>query len=291
MDEVSIGEFARRARLSVKALRLYDELGVLVPIRVDSASGYRYYDVAQLDDARLVAMMREVGVPLATVKELLVCEPAEAAERLQAYWRDTEATHRTRRDLVDHLLNLLGGKKSMTMYEVSTRDMPQRSVLCAKRNVDEKGAWAFGKEFITILRERPVPRIPGREGAMFCIYWGHVSADSDGPVEWCMPVPDADASALAEHYPELMLRTEPAHREAFVSLAIDAGGSEFQLASEALRAWALEQGVSPQEMEVPPDLGMRITYLATPPITAKSVPDCDFAVPFIVPAGSRLAAR
>ena len=46
MEEVSIGEFARRSRLSVKALRLYDELGVLVPARVDEASGYRYYEVA-----------------------------------------------------------------------------------------------------------------------------------------------------------------------------------------------------------------------------------------------------
>jgi len=39
-DKVSIGEFAQRSRLSVKALRLYDELGVLVPARVDEASDY-----------------------------------------------------------------------------------------------------------------------------------------------------------------------------------------------------------------------------------------------------------
>ena len=62
MEEVSIGEFARRSRLSVKALRLYDELGVLVPARVDEASGYRYYDVAQLEAARLVAMLRQLDV-------------------------------------------------------------------------------------------------------------------------------------------------------------------------------------------------------------------------------------
>jgi len=42
VEEISIGEFARRTRLSLKALRLYDELGVLVPARVDQASGYRY---------------------------------------------------------------------------------------------------------------------------------------------------------------------------------------------------------------------------------------------------------
>ena len=60
MKEISIGEFARRSRLSVKALRLYDKRGVLVPSRVDQASGYRYYDTAQLDDARLVVMMRQL---------------------------------------------------------------------------------------------------------------------------------------------------------------------------------------------------------------------------------------
>ena len=55
------------------------------------------------------------------------------------------------------------------MYEVATREMPERSLLCLKRNVDEQGQWAFGKEFIAILRERPLPKIEGREGAFFCI--------------------------------------------------------------------------------------------------------------------------
>jgi len=68
------------------------------------------------------------------------------------------------------------------MYEVATREIPERSVLCLKRNVDEQGAWALGKEFIAILRERPLPKMEGREGAMFSIYWGEVSADSDGPL-------------------------------------------------------------------------------------------------------------
>jgi len=63
MEEISIGEFARRSRLSVKALRLYDELGVLTPARIDGNSGYRYYDVTQLDDARLVAMLRQLEFP------------------------------------------------------------------------------------------------------------------------------------------------------------------------------------------------------------------------------------
>jgi DNA-binding transcriptional MerR regulator len=71
VEEISIGAFARRSRLSLKALRLYDERGVLVPSRVDPASGYRYYNTAQLEQARLVVMLRQLQLPLAAIKELL----------------------------------------------------------------------------------------------------------------------------------------------------------------------------------------------------------------------------
>jgi hypothetical protein len=131
----------------------------------------------------------------------------------------------------------------------------------------------------------------GREGAMFTIYWGEVSADSDGPVEMCKPVPESDAKALASQYPELSLRTEPAHREAYVAIPNDAlpagpGGNpgvQWQLASEALEAWAEEHGINHESLVLKPeDLGMRITYLATEPVTETSAPYCDFAVPFAV---------
>jgi DNA-binding transcriptional MerR regulator len=280
VKEISIGEFARRTRLSLKALRLYDERGVLVPSRVDQASGYRYYDTAQLDDARLVVMMRQLQLPLAAVKELLACDPADAATRIAEHWRDAEAAHDARRDLADYLVSRLRGKRPV-MYEVATREMPERSLLCLKRNVDVQGQFAFGKEFIAILRERPLPKIEGREGAGFCIYWSHPSADGDGLIEWCAPVPDAEANALAEHYPELTLRTEPAHREAFVALPTGYGAVQWQLACESLDAWMQEQEREHEGERLaltPEDLGLRTTYLAIGP---KDV-GIDLAIPFAV---------
>jgi DNA-binding transcriptional MerR regulator len=282
VKEISIGEFARRSRLSLKALRLYDERGVLVPSRVDQASGYRYYDPAQLAEARLVVMMRELQLPLAAIKELLACDPADAATRIAEHWRGAEAAHDARRALADYVVNRLRGKRSV-MYEVATREMPERSLLCLKRNVDEQGRWAFGKEFIAILRERPLPKMEGREGAMFCIWWGLVNADSDGPIEWCRPVPEAEAHALAEHYPELSLRTEPAHREAFVALPDGPGDAavHWNLAAESLHAWAQEQEHKGERLTLTPeDLGLRITYLASALGTEE--PYCDMALPFAV---------
>ena len=142
MEEISIGEFARRSRLSVKALRLYDELGVLVPARVDEASGYRYYDAAQLEAAHLVSMLRQLELPLVAIKELLACDPLDAAAQIAAHWRKVESEHDARRELADYLVNRLNGKKSV-VYEVATRELPERSVLCLKRNVDEKGCLLY----------------------------------------------------------------------------------------------------------------------------------------------------
>ena len=176
------------------------------------------------------------------------------------------------------------------MYEVATREIPERSLLCLKRAVDVQGQWAFGKEFIAILRERPLPKMEGREGAAFCIWWGLVNGDSDGLIEWCRPVPQTEAPALAERYPELTLRTEPAHTEAFVTLPgwgkSQAAVLHWQLAYESLGAWAQEQEREhADEPDVrlaltPEDLGLRITYLASALGTEE--PYRDMALPFAV---------
>jgi len=279
---MSIGEFARQSRLSPRALRLYDGLGLLSPARVDELSGYRYYERSQLEQAGLIATLRHVGVPLATVREWLALDPVALADRVTTFWREAESRHAAQRELVGILVDRLTGKGTV-MYEVATREMPQRSLLCLKRNVDPASAWTLGKDFVGIVRDQRLPRMPGRVGAAFCIYWGEVSTDSDGPVEWCKPVPDAEAEALAAQVPELTLRIEPAHREAYVDLGpggqIDA--AQFQLANEALRSWAIEQRIDPEQLSLnPEDLGVRITYLASGPPSETSAPDCDFAVPF-----------
>lgn len=115
-----------------------------------------------------------------------------------------------------------------------------------------------------------------------------MSPDSDGPVEWCKPIPAAEAEALAEQFPELTPRVEPPHREAYVALGYwqtdpvqGLDPTQWPLAEEALRTWADQQGIDPKQLSVKPeDLGVRITYLASGLPSETSAPDCDFAVPF-----------
>src|ERR1700677_3680155 len=95
VDQMSIGEFARDSRLSAKALRLYDELGLLPPARVDEDSGYRFYEPGQLGQARLIAALRQLQVPLAKIKVILALEPVQAAARVREFGAATETAPRT----------------------------------------------------------------------------------------------------------------------------------------------------------------------------------------------------
>jgi DNA-binding transcriptional MerR regulator len=236
---MSIGEFARASRLSPKALRLYDELGLLEPARVDDDSGYRYYSATQLDGAWLIAALRQLQIPLAEIKWIVELEPDAAAERIGTHWNAIETQHTARRDLARYLIDRMQGKRP-AMYEVATRDIAARSVLSVKRSVQGiDGAWAFGKEFIAILRKHDLPRMDGRAGAFYCIFWGEVNDDSDGPLEMCRPVPTDQAEQLAIQVPELVLRDEPAHREAFIHLGrnLQVDAAQSQLITQLLQSW------------------------------------------------------
>ncbi len=112
---VTIGEFARLSRLSAKALRRYDELGLLRPALVDPVNGYRYYDRAQAETARLVAWLRRIGMPLARIAEVVALDHCTAAAEIRAYWARVEAETAARRELASFLVDHLSAKENAGM--------------------------------------------------------------------------------------------------------------------------------------------------------------------------------
>jgi hypothetical protein len=131
--------------------------------------------------------LRQLRVPLAEIKAILPHEPVQAAERVREFWAATDAEHTARRALAAYLIDELSGKGSI-VYEVTPSEMPERSLLCLKRNVFGRDrAWAFGKEFIALLRHYQLPPIQGRAGA-FSVSTGVRSART-ATVRWSRAVP------------------------------------------------------------------------------------------------------
>ncbi len=76
---LKIGDFAKLTRLSVQTLRYYDELGLLKPVDVDRYSGYRYYAYEQLPRLNRILALKDLGLSLEQVAQLLA-EDLPAAE-------------------------------------------------------------------------------------------------------------------------------------------------------------------------------------------------------------------
>lgn len=139
---LTIGAFARAAGLTPKALRLYDEKGLLSPTAVDPESGYRYYSTDQLEQARLIAQLRRLGMPLAEISSVCGLEPAAAAHVIDTYWQRVIADTAARGRLATFLVERLAGRgATMTEAHLDVR-YATRCDGGAVRNSNEDAAYA-----------------------------------------------------------------------------------------------------------------------------------------------------
>jgi DNA-binding transcriptional MerR regulator len=307
-DLLTIGAFAARARLSAKALRLYDRLGLLAPAYVDELTGYRYYRSDQVERARLVALLRQLDMPLARVAEIVEAvgtDGALAAERLAAYWAGAEERLASQRALVGYLRGRLTGRDpnmdathgtdgtnssdgtdgtdgtsagagAFGTFVVETVDTAAQVVLTQARHllVDELPAW-IGASLGRL--EEGAAACGGTAGAPFVVYHSEVSLESDGPAESCVPVADPEAArrwaAEQGRARGAGVRVEPARRLAYTRITkAQVAYPQIAAAFEAVERWIAARGL---EVVGP----CREVYFADWDAAGPEDPVCDVAFP------------
>ena len=125
---MTIGEFSGACGLSPKVLRAYADQGVLVPSAVDRASGYRYYDARQLEEAAIVVLLRRVGVPVADIGRFL---DGPSADALDGWERSLGDEIRFRREALAEVRGRLGMARARTrgVTMVGVRPVADRAEL------------------------------------------------------------------------------------------------------------------------------------------------------------------
>ncbi|MGC0383292.1 MerR family transcriptional regulator [Streptomyces sp. SAI-129] len=250
-DELlTIGAFAAQARLSAKALRLYDRLGLLAPAHVDEATGYRYYRAGQAERARLVALLRRLDMPLARIAEVVGADGDRAAGLLDVYWADVEARVAGQRTLVAYLRGRLSGRDSEVYGEfvVETVDVPEQVVISETRHTlaSELPAW-IGASLGRL--EEAAGGCGGVTAAPYVVYHSDVSMESDGPAESCVPVADeAAARAWSEERGrarQTRVRVEPAGRLAYTRITkAQVAYPQILAAFGAVEEWIAARGLT-----------------------------------------------
>jgi effector-binding domain-containing protein len=203
---VPIGRFSKMTRLSIKALRLYDELGLLAPAMVDPASGYRYYHPGQANRAEAIRILRQVDMPLEEIAEVLAeQEPSLAAKRL-AMHRDRLADRLAHQErMLRFLERLIDREGSIMPYDVTIETAPAVTVAAVRKhtNLARVGATlaeAFGEAAGAVSRS-------GAQfaGPPFVIYHDVIDEQTEGDIEACIPVAGSFAgsdSVRCETLPE-----------------------------------------------------------------------------------------
>ena len=191
---LTIGEFAQATHLSVKALRHYDEVGLLQPADVDQASGYRRYAAAQVPTALVIRRFRDLDMPLDQIRTVLEAPDAatrdeaivDHLERMQQALADTQATVRS-------LQALLEGKDPR--LHVEFRHIVATPAIAISEAVEWDTIEAWLEDALDTLR-LALPSSTARDGPDAALYSTEVFETHAGEVVAFIPVRNAlDTSA------------------------------------------------------------------------------------------------
>jgi DNA-binding transcriptional MerR regulator len=188
---LAIGAFADAAHLSLKALRLYAQLGILTPSYVDPDSGYRYYDAMQLQRARLIRLLRQIDMPLATIRRVLAAAPAEAEQLVLDHCAELEARATQARRAVHDLMAFIRQEAPTMALEVTVRTVVPQPVVSITRRVKVDQLSSHIRDSVKALYALVEKQGGSPDGAPLGIFHGPINHEDDGPIEVCLPVTQA----------------------------------------------------------------------------------------------------
>ena len=238
-----IGTVARLAQVSVRTLRHYDDVGLLHPTRVDPDTGYRWYAPEQLARLHRILALRDLGVPLGEIAELLgndvtveqlrgilLLRRAEARDRMTA-----EADRLAR---VEARLQQLE-EGDMDDYEVIVKGLDPVRLVTASQDVADPSAIG---DALGVLYPRLHAAL-GRHGVEFrepsyALYEDTDDEDLSLRVAAALLVPDG--VTIADDGVDTV--DLPAVARAATTVVRGAPEEKFHEAFQALHAWAERTG-------------------------------------------------
>lgn len=128
-DLISIGRFAQVTGLTIKALHVYDAAGLLRPVVVDDASGYRYYSITQLPLARQIRLLRSVDMPLEMIDAVLHAPSVELKDaRLREHEQSIIAHIAKKQQELGLLRQIIDHHSDDVAFAVQVKQVPAQLV-------------------------------------------------------------------------------------------------------------------------------------------------------------------
>lgn len=135
---IKIGDFSKLSRISIRMLRHYDEIGLLVPKSTSNFTSYRYYDEEQLPAAERIMALKDMGFSLTTIGEILknYDDPQTLARFLaikEAEVQEEAREIQQRLLLLETAIKRLRKDDNAMNYNVTLKTVPQRYVASVRK--------------------------------------------------------------------------------------------------------------------------------------------------------------
>src|SRR5215470_9414106 len=147
-----IGDFARLSQVSIKALRFYDEIGLLKPSFVDRTTGYRYYAPQLLARLNQIPAFKELGFSLAEITSLVQTDLSDQQMRNLLQRKRAELSRRIAQEQaqliqVDAWLQQLSGSAQIAEPPIVLKQAPAQLVASVRATLDdyEEAEGLFGE--------------------------------------------------------------------------------------------------------------------------------------------------
>jgi DNA-binding transcriptional MerR regulator/effector-binding domain-containing protein len=167
---LTIGEFSRMTHLSVKALRHYHDMGVLEPAAIDPFTGYRSYDATQVVPAQVIRRLRDLGMPLDSIRSVLIAPDLETRNReIAAHLGRMERQLAQTQASVAGLRALLAGPAVRPAVEY--RKIPAVTALAVAQVVSAADLATWGSDALGALADA-LPTAGGASGPFGALFPG-----------------------------------------------------------------------------------------------------------------------
>jgi DNA-binding transcriptional MerR regulator len=185
--KVSIGDFSRMTHLTIKALRHYQEVGLLDPATVDSETGYRSYDLSQVGTAQVIRRFRDLGMPVEQIKGVLgTADVAERNRLIVDHLKRMETELERTQSIVASLRTIL--EPTPTTFAVEYRSVPAQQIaaITSAVKLESIEPW-WSDSFVTIRNALRLQEITSA-GPQGGLYPTELFTDEIGEVTLFVPI-------------------------------------------------------------------------------------------------------
>lgn len=214
---LTIGEFSNICKISIKTLRYYSEIGLVIPEKINSQTGYRYYSINQLEQVLYINRLKFYNFSLDEIKLIINSDQdypdfliKELLEKKEAFEKNIQEAKNRVIQLQYDIDNLKSGKSIMSYMDnidIKLVDFNKLNILFIRKNIHKNEmSLEYQKCFNKLLNKITTEKLSVLSKPMVLFHSKEFNEDGFLDIEFAIQVKEI-ITGTRDFEPNLCLRS------------------------------------------------------------------------------------